>query len=108
MKKLHCFRNQFNFKPHRFIYLRVPPASLKEHNKNVEQSTSQTLEGIRLQGKKSRIELKYNDDLTQNNESLLKYREENREKILEKHGLNEHLVKSLLDQGITVTSNNCR
>jgi len=34
---------------------------------------------------------------------LLKYREENKEKILEKYWLNEYLVKSLLNQGITVT-----
>lgn len=35
-------------------------------------------------------------------ESLLKYREENREKILEQYGLNEYLVQSLQAQGITV------
>lgn len=39
-----------------------------------------------------------NDDF----DSLLKYREENREKILEQYGLNEYLVQSLQNQGITV------
>lgn len=39
-----------------------------------------------------------NDDFS----DLLKYREENREKILEQYGLNEYLVQSLQIQGITV------